>query len=84
MFRELQYGALVGAFLHELGHTFGAGHPGQPGLMNALIRRGDSAFSPAERLAFALMAQRRPGNAFPDDDTAVTASSAQRVVQIGD
>jgi hypothetical protein len=84
VFRALEYGQLVGPFLHELGHTFGAGHPSQPGLMNGTIRRNDRSFSPAERLAFSLMAQRRPGNAFPDNDTAVTALAAQRTVVIGD
>jgi hypothetical protein len=31
-------------------------------------------FSEAEKLAFRMSAQRRPGNAFPDDDRAVRAS----------
>src|SRR5207302_454848 len=38
-FRDLDHGRLRGAFLHELGHTFGAGHPTQFGLMNASIDR---------------------------------------------
>ena len=75
VFRDLGSARLRHLVAHELGHTFGAGHPTQPGLMNAVIPPL-SDYSDAEKLAFRLATQRRPGNAFPDDDRAVSASAA--------
>jgi len=68
---------------HELGHHFGLGHPASmPAIMNAAVDPGRSDFSSAEKLAMRLMLQRRPGNAFPDNDRAVVAASPRRGVLV--
>lgn len=64
---------------HELGHHFGLGHPASmPAIMNAAVDAGRSDYTSAEKLTIKLMLQRRPGNAFPDNDRAVVGASLRR------
>ena len=55
---------------HELGHLYGLEHSsGSRDLMNPdRDRRRVDRFSPRETLIMNLMLQRRPGNAYPDND----------------
>jgi hypothetical protein len=64
---------------HELGHHYGLGHPTSQGaVMNPVIDSGRSDYTSSEKLAIKMMALRRPGNAFPDNDRAVVAASGER------
>ena len=68
---------------HELGHHYGLGHPAsQPAMMNAAVDPNRSDYTEAEKGAIKLMAQRRPGNAFPDNDRAVVAANHHRGVAV--
>jgi hypothetical protein len=60
----------VGTMTHELVHTFGLRHSSDPrDLMSGMYRSWRStAPTPREGLAMALLLQRRPGTAWPDDD----------------
>lgn len=83
-FRDAGVSHIRALVAHEMGHHFGLGHPsGVPGLMNAAVDPGRSDYSSAEKLAMKLMLLRRPGNAFPDNDRAVVASSARGVRVFG-
>jgi hypothetical protein len=68
---------------HELGHHYGLGHPAsQPAMMNAAVDPNRSDYTDAEKAAIKLMAQRRPGNAFPDNDRAVVGANLRRGVAV--
>jgi hypothetical protein len=68
---------------HELGHHFGLGHPGSmPAMMNPAVDPNRSDYTDAEKAAIKLMAQRRPGNAFPDNDRAVVGANLRRGVVV--
>jgi len=62
---------------HEVGHTFGLRHsPANGEVMFASFSSGRSAdFGAREAMAMHLMAQRRGGNRFPDNDREATSSS---------
>jgi Matrixin len=63
---------------HEMGHTFGLCHsPDKTELMYAYYNgHGGVDFGARESLVMRLMLQRVAGNIYPDDDRAVTATSA--------
>jgi hypothetical protein len=66
--------------LHELGHALGLGHSSKQEIMASSSAAGTSYF-PTERLALAMMYQRLPLNAFPDDDTAVARTASSRGIE---
>ena len=68
---------------HELGHHFGFGHPSSmPAMMNAAVDPNRSDYTEGEKLGMKMVLQRRPGNAFPDNDRAVVGASARRGVLV--
>ena len=68
---------------HELGHHFGFGHPSSmAAVMNAAVDANRSDYTEAEKLAAKMVLQRRPGNAFPDNDRAVVGARAGRGVLV--
>jgi hypothetical protein len=82
-FKEAGFARIKSLAAHELGHHYGLGHPtGQPAIMNATVDPGRSDYTSAEKLAIKMMALRRPGNAFPDNDRAVVGASARRGVAV--
>lgn len=83
LFKDAGVSHVMALAAHELGHHFGLGHPSSmPAIMNAAVDAGRSDFTSAEKLGIKMMLQRRPGNAFPDNDRAVVAASARRGVLI--
>jgi hypothetical protein len=74
--RQAQYS---NTFLHELGHVIGLGHsPLLTDVMTPAEGPGtdESTYQPAEAACLHMIyAHRRPGNFFPDRDTALGASS---------
>jgi hypothetical protein len=82
----LYEGFFEALMVHELGHMLGLGHTAASGMMSVVEgynynfryfdRHGD--YSAAEKLAFALLAQRRAGNRFPDNDRTVSATGSHR------
>jgi hypothetical protein len=77
-YREAGPAAVRNLAAHELGHTFGLGHPTQLGLMNATVDAGLPDYSDAEKLAIHMSLLRRLANALPDNDRAVAGASRQR------
>jgi len=75
----------VGTMTHELVHTFGLRHSSDPyDLMSGMYRSSRSTVpTPREELAMALLLQRRPGTAWPDDDRN-TRAAARRLEVIVD
>jgi hypothetical protein len=67
----------VGTMAHELGHTFGLQHSmDDRDLMYGTYGPSRSTVpTPRETLAMALLVQRRPGTAWPDDDRNVQAAA---------
>lgn len=82
VFKELSVAKVRNLVAHELGHTFGLGHPTPRGIMNAIIDPSIPDFSDAEKLAMRMSLQRRPANALPDNDRAVQAASRGTAVVV--
>ncbi len=57
--------------LHELGHTWGLRHSSSEADAMFCTSGRPSRFAAREALAMALMRQRRPGNTWPDSDSAL-------------
>jgi hypothetical protein len=80
----------VQLYAHELGHMLGLHHSTAPGVMSVVdgvaagffYFRAHGDYSPAEKLVLRLMAGRRAGNRFPDNDRTAASQSvrSQRIV----
>ena len=55
VYRETSAAGVRNLIAHELGHTFGLGHPTPRGIMNSLVDAGLPDYSDAEKLAIAAM-----------------------------
>jgi hypothetical protein len=73
--------ARLNVALHETGHFLGLCHSPEPGDVMC-VTPGRSYLSrrlgPGEESAWLMMAQRRPGNRFPDEDPAVAGAATGR------
>lgn len=69
---------------HELGHTYGLQHTDDWNDVMYVFSRsgGPRRFTSRESLTMKLMAERRPGNRWPDNDTTATASSGLHYVTL--
>jgi hypothetical protein len=81
-FRSLQDAGVASLVTHEMGHAYGLGHPAQAGLMSPGTIGSYSDYTASEKVEMRLMLLRVPGNRFPDDDRAASASSASRTIAI--
>ncbi len=71
--------ARLNVAIHETGHFLGLGHsPDQGDIMCVAAGRSyvSRRIGPGEESAWLMMAQRRPGNRFPDKDPAVVGAAA--------
>jgi hypothetical protein len=65
---------------HELGHTYGLQHSTDT---NDIMCWGSARrFTSREALTMRMMAQRRPGNRWPDNDTAVSSAGGWRQITV--
>lgn len=65
---------------HEAGHALGLGHSARREDLMFATSAGGATFTQDERVVLTMMyARRRPGNAAPDNDTALGAASARTV-----
>lgn len=76
VFKSLVAAALKGVAVHETGHFMGYGHSSRSEDLMYFSTHGQRAeLGPGETSAWVMMAQRKPGNRFPDKDASVTGSA---------